>query len=180
MSNLVVAPYSTPLPELLESRRDELRDVFEPAAIRVQHIGSTAVPGLAAKPVIDILFRAPSPRSIRARIDALTARDCHYVPAYERELPTRLYLVRTAELRDRHAALKLRLAQAHPQDESACIAAKDPLIRGVFDAVRRALPAPCAPQNRPPRQARHQSPGHERPCAEPHPGAVACAAGQRS
>ncbi|WP_327006486.1 GrpB family protein [Dactylosporangium sp. NBC_01737] len=35
--------------------RDELADALGPVALRIEHIGSTAVPGLAAKNVIDIL-----------------------------------------------------------------------------------------------------------------------------
>jgi len=34
--------------------RDRLRDAIGPAAVRIEHVGSTAVPGIAAKPVIDV------------------------------------------------------------------------------------------------------------------------------
>jgi GrpB-like predicted nucleotidyltransferase (UPF0157 family) len=38
------------------SLRDRIRAAVGPVAIDVEHIGSTAVPGLAAKPIIDILL----------------------------------------------------------------------------------------------------------------------------
>lgn len=49
-----------------------VRDALGAAAIRIEHIGSTSIPGLAAKPVIDILSTCPpwSPevaRSLRLR-----------------------------------------------------------------------------------------------------------------
>ena len=133
--------------------------------MQVEHIGSTAVPGLAAKPVIDSLPGAPSLGAVEARIDALSTCGYRYVPEHERELPARRYFVRTAELRvhlhgvelgsplrrdrlafraalradaelrDRYAALKLRLAQAHAQDKSAYTVAKGPFI-GLFLAAR--------------------------------------------
>jgi len=37
-------------------------------AIRIEHIGSTAVPGLAAKPTIDMLVEVPEGADIKARI----------------------------------------------------------------------------------------------------------------
>ena len=39
---------------MFEVEADEIRRVFRELALRVEHVGSTAVPGLAAKPVIDI------------------------------------------------------------------------------------------------------------------------------
>ncbi len=38
-----------------------IRDALGEAARRVEHIGSTAVPGLAAKPIIDILLVVDEP-----------------------------------------------------------------------------------------------------------------------
>lgn len=38
-----------------EEEAKRIQDIFGPDAIEIQHIGSTAVPGLAAKPTIDML-----------------------------------------------------------------------------------------------------------------------------
>ena len=37
-----------------------VRDLVGPHVGRIEHFGSTAVPGLAAKPVIDMLIQVPS------------------------------------------------------------------------------------------------------------------------
>jgi GrpB-like predicted nucleotidyltransferase (UPF0157 family) len=49
-----IVPYSAAWPLAFESEAAELRRALGALAIRIDHVGSTAVPGLAAKPVIDI------------------------------------------------------------------------------------------------------------------------------
>jgi GrpB-like predicted nucleotidyltransferase (UPF0157 family) len=40
---------------LFEDERESIRQALGPLAISIEHVGSTAVPGMRAKPVIDIL-----------------------------------------------------------------------------------------------------------------------------
>jgi GrpB-like predicted nucleotidyltransferase (UPF0157 family) len=49
-----IVPYDPRWPREFEAERDRIHAVFGSRAIRIDHNGSTAVPGLAAKPVIDI------------------------------------------------------------------------------------------------------------------------------
>ncbi|MEM1321127.1 MAG: GrpB family protein [Bacteroidota bacterium] len=51
---MLLQPYDTQWPADFESICIILRQTLEGYAIRIEHIGSTAVPGLAAKPIIDI------------------------------------------------------------------------------------------------------------------------------
>jgi GrpB-like predicted nucleotidyltransferase (UPF0157 family) len=51
---VVVAPYQSQWVSDFAQIAGRIRDVINDAAIRIDHIGSTAVPGLAAKDVIDI------------------------------------------------------------------------------------------------------------------------------
>ena len=51
-----IAAYDPRWPELFRRERDRIRAALGQQALRVEHAGSTAVPGLAAKPVIDILL----------------------------------------------------------------------------------------------------------------------------
>lgn len=48
-----------------------LTDAFGPRAVRVSHIGSTAVPGLLAKPTVDILLEVRGGADVRAIREAL-------------------------------------------------------------------------------------------------------------
>jgi GrpB-like predicted nucleotidyltransferase (UPF0157 family) len=52
---LELVDYDDSWPARFGYYRDELADALGPVALRIEHIGSTAVPGLAAKNVIDIL-----------------------------------------------------------------------------------------------------------------------------
>ncbi len=49
-----IVEYRPEWPERFARERDRLAFALGPTAVRIDHIGSTAVPGLAAKPVIDI------------------------------------------------------------------------------------------------------------------------------
>src|SRR5690349_14604269 len=46
----------------------------------IEHVGSTAVPGLRAKPIIDIMAGVKSLDTSRGAIELLTALDYHYWP----------------------------------------------------------------------------------------------------
>jgi GrpB-like predicted nucleotidyltransferase (UPF0157 family) len=50
-----IQPYDLAWPALFAIERTRLLDLFSDSFVAIEHIGSTAVPGLAAKPVIDIL-----------------------------------------------------------------------------------------------------------------------------
>jgi GrpB-like predicted nucleotidyltransferase (UPF0157 family) len=63
---VVVAEYDPEWPTLYERERKRIEHALGSAALRIEHIGSTSVPGLAAKPVIDIvLVVADSSREAR-------------------------------------------------------------------------------------------------------------------
>jgi GrpB-like predicted nucleotidyltransferase (UPF0157 family) len=51
---IVISEYDPSWPALFEEEARRLRAAFGSAALHVEHVGSTSVPGLAAKPVIDI------------------------------------------------------------------------------------------------------------------------------
>jgi GrpB-like predicted nucleotidyltransferase (UPF0157 family) len=62
-----------------------------PAAAIIEHIGSTAVPGLAAKPVIDILIGLPDFDLADELVPRIVSMAYEYVPQYETELPLRRF-----------------------------------------------------------------------------------------
>jgi len=69
-----LADYDSAWPELYLREEEKIRGALGDGAIRIEHAGSTSVPGLAAKPVIDVLLEV-----------ADTTDEASYVPALEAE-----------------------------------------------------------------------------------------------
>jgi GrpB-like predicted nucleotidyltransferase (UPF0157 family) len=92
---VVVLPYAASWAASFQALREELLAAWPPAGVAVEHIGSTSVPGLVAKPVIDVLLGAASLAEIESRIPALAALGYEYIAKYEREIPLRRYFVGT-------------------------------------------------------------------------------------
>ena len=53
--NIEVVPYSPEWPEMFASEAELIKQALGNNCITIHHIGSTSVPGLSAKPIIDIL-----------------------------------------------------------------------------------------------------------------------------
>ncbi|EQD82430.1 hypothetical protein N599_30655, partial [Saccharopolyspora erythraea D] len=69
---VTLVDYDPRWPELFRREADRVRGALGEAALRVEHVGSTSVPGLCAKPVIDMLL-----------VVADSADEPSYVPALE-------------------------------------------------------------------------------------------------
>jgi GrpB-like predicted nucleotidyltransferase (UPF0157 family) len=82
-------------PALFDMERVRLAAIFGADATAIEHIGSTAVPGLGAKPVIDVLLGAPSLEAVERHIPELEAEGYRYVPELEMAVPSRRYFVKT-------------------------------------------------------------------------------------
>ena len=59
-TEVVMAEYDPRWPGMFLAERSLIKTVFPDLPVAVEHIGSTAVPNLAAKPIIDIVLGAES------------------------------------------------------------------------------------------------------------------------
>jgi GrpB-like predicted nucleotidyltransferase (UPF0157 family) len=96
MPEVTLSPYDSGWPEVFCAVRSELLAVFADANVCIEHIGSTSVPGLSAKPVIDVLLGARSLTDIETRIPALAEAGYAYRPHYEQQIPDRRYFVKAS------------------------------------------------------------------------------------
>jgi GrpB-like predicted nucleotidyltransferase (UPF0157 family) len=67
---IVIAPYDPAWPTLFRAEAERIRGAFRNLGLRIEHVGSTSVPGLAAKPVIGIQVSVESlePRELHGRL----------------------------------------------------------------------------------------------------------------
>lgn len=155
-----VVAYEPVWPELFAAEAQRLHGVLGSALpLEIEHMGSTAVPGLAAKPVLDMMAGYPAGARVEPYIEALVRAG--YVHRGEREIPGREFFRRgnprayhvhmvlrdgsfwrdhlafrdalraQPSIRDAYAALKLDLARRHPRDREAYGDGKTAFIRAV-------------------------------------------------
>src|SRR5918911_5008403 len=68
-----IVDYDPAWPEKFETHARVIAGALGRAALRIEHIGSTSVPGLAAKPIIDVLVVVPDSADESAYLPQLEA-----------------------------------------------------------------------------------------------------------
>jgi GrpB-like predicted nucleotidyltransferase (UPF0157 family) len=78
---VVIIPYDPDWPRRFETERALLEDVLASwLEGGIHHIGSTAVPGLAAKPILDMMAGVHDLKKARGAFAPLLAHSYHYTP----------------------------------------------------------------------------------------------------
>jgi XTP/dITP diphosphohydrolase len=108
---------------------------------RIEHIGSTAVPGLPAKPIIDLIAETPSFDRIEEIARSLRPSGWHYVPPELDQRPDRRFFIKV-ENDKRAVHLQFLLPGSTKRDEQ--IRFRDRLIldgslRNEYAALKRSL-----------------------------------------
>jgi GrpB-like predicted nucleotidyltransferase (UPF0157 family) len=67
-----IRDYDPAWPALYEREEARIRSILGERVVRIEHVGSTSVPGLPAKPIVDVALEAPD-----------SADEASYVPALE-------------------------------------------------------------------------------------------------
>lgn len=164
---VTIVPYDPEWPLRFAEEVTVLEAVFAGSRAAIEHIGSTSVMGLGAKPIIDIMIGLERLADGETRIAALEALDYEYVPEYESEMPDRRYfrkprrgprayhvhcVVKGSPFWIRHLAFRNHL-RAHPESARAYeelkrslavrlakdeyTDAKSPFIEGILATVIR-------------------------------------------
>lgn len=161
---IVVDDYDDRWAALFEELARPLRGAIADLEADVDHVGSTSVPGLAAKPIIDIDVAVHAASDVPGAIERLRAlgyvyqgdkgiRGRHaflwppravrhhvYVvvrgsPPHTDHLAFRDYLRAHPEVGTEYAELKRRVARRHPEDQLAYTEAKDDFVANVLRAA---------------------------------------------
>lgn len=165
---VVIREYDSEWPRLFEEEKAAILDAIGHVVAAIEHVGSTAVPGLAAKPIIDIMVGVRRLADAQQCIVPLQRIGYEYVPEFEVSLPERRYFrkgsprthhLHTVEVGsdfwERHLLFRDHL-RAHPEaakaygelkrdlavrygaDREAYTEAKTPFIRAAEDLARRS------------------------------------------
>lgn len=120
-----LVPYRTSWSELFEAEAHAFRAQFGALALRIEHVGSTAVPGLAAKPIIDIQVSVASLTPLAPHAAALGRLGYAHVALgeFDKVYP---YFVKPAEWPSTH---HVHLCEAGGEQEARHIAFRDYLRR---------------------------------------------------
>ena len=162
---VIIEPYDSAWPKRFESERLLLAPVLAPWLVGpIEHVGSTAVPGLPAKPVIDIMAAVADLPSSLPAIEALKPLSyCYFEyradvmhwfckpsdlerthhlhlapidsPLWRDRLAFRDRLRADAATHRSYTELKLTLASKYRGDREAYTEAKTEFIRNVLDAI---------------------------------------------
>ena len=163
-SPIVIADYDEGWPARFAQVAQPVRDAVADLGAEVEHVGSTSVPGLAAKPVIDVDVVVRSPDDVAAAIQRL--RSLGYVYQGDKGVrgreaflwppdaePHHLYVVvagsqphrdhvrfrdylrQHPEVANDYAALKRSLASEHRDDRLGYTDAKSEFVAGVLRAA---------------------------------------------
>lgn len=161
MHTIVVTDHDPAWLRVFDRLRDQVWPAVRDLALSIEHVGSTSVPGLAAKPVIDMDIIVPSAAEVSVAIERLagigyihrgdlgvTGRHAfaqpdglprHHLylcpadsPALRNHLALRDHLRSHPEAAREYGALKKRLATAFPLDIDAYVDGKTDFILSIL------------------------------------------------
>lgn len=132
---VIVVPYDQEWPRLFAELGARLRAELGPVALRIDHIGSTSVPGLDAKPIIDVQISVASFEPLEAYREPLAragfihrADNPELTKRYFRETPgerrTHIHVREAGSWAQQFALLFRDYIRTHPQDAQAYVAEK--------------------------------------------------------
>lgn len=149
--------------ERFEREAERIEDSVGDTVVRIEHVGSTSVPELPAKPIIDIGITISNTCCIRDQIESLESngyqfgaeRDdwlqfhrwdngqqfnigvcSHASDRWRRSLVFREYLRDHPDARDEYAAVKHEAAAEYPRDAPAYNDAKSATIKAIVHRAR--------------------------------------------
>jgi GrpB-like predicted nucleotidyltransferase (UPF0157 family) len=143
-----VVPHDPNWSKLFRVEADQVAVVLGREVVAIHHIGSTAIPGISAKPIIDILVEVydiekidefdeeigiPGRRFFIKGDDSTRTHHVHVFqtgdPEVERHLNFRDYMIAHPEVAQAYSRLKEELARKFPEDIKGYIEGKDGFIK---------------------------------------------------
>jgi GrpB-like predicted nucleotidyltransferase (UPF0157 family) len=159
-----LAPYTNHWQRLFEEEKVRIQTAIGRWVLDIQHVGSTAIPGIVAKPILDIGVAVESFEKASVCIEPMERLGYEYrgengIPRrhffvmgdprthhvhvneilgrdWENQIFFRDYLILHPEFAKQYTTLKLRLAERFPTDREAYLEGKAPFIERVLRLAR--------------------------------------------
>lgn len=105
---VIIVAYDPRWPTIYSREKDQILGAVGNKVVAIEHVGSTAIPRLGAKPIIDIMVAVRQLSDAKECIGPLRSIGYEYVPEYEKELPERRYFRKGPEgVRNKHFHLHM-------------------------------------------------------------------------
>ncbi len=101
-SPVVIVPYDPQWPGLFKDEKARIARLNGIREVTIEHIGSTAVPGLGAKPILDIMIGVRTLFIADECIKPLESIGYRYVPEFEASIPERRFLWKGTQAKRTH------------------------------------------------------------------------------
>lgn len=99
---VTIVEYDEAWAQLFAAEKAMLQQVVGDPAVEIEHMGSTSVAGLAAKPVIDILIGLGDFSMADSLVPKIAATGYEYIKEFEVEMPYRRYFTKPHRGADTH------------------------------------------------------------------------------
>lgn len=128
-----IVDYDTAWPAAAQAELRRIKDALGEVAVRLDHVGSTAVPGLAAKPVLDLQLAVEAVERRERYVEPLEELGYLFVPAPES--PDHHFFAKPPERPRTH---HLHVCEAGGEHELRHVAVRDFLCAHPDEAARYA------------------------------------------
>lgn len=153
-----LVPYTPEWKQLYEMEKVSLQDRLDAYILDIQHVGSTSIPGMLAKPIVDIAIAIADFEEARVCIPLMEELEYEYkgefgIPhrhyfvkgdprtfhvhmseidslEWENTILFRDYLCQHTDIAKEYAQLKISLALKYPQDRTAYMEGKTAFVEG--------------------------------------------------
>jgi GrpB-like predicted nucleotidyltransferase (UPF0157 family) len=168
-----VIAYDARWPDVFQQTAAEIRALVGDAVLAIEHVGSTAVPGLSAKPILDVLVGVADFEAALDLVPRLATLGFEFRP--DEDIPDRHYFRKLAgsrrthhlslaepgsrhyrrtvvfrdalredpECRTAYDRLKLELAVQFPEDRERYLDGKTAFVLGILDSVGKVPSRAC-------------------------------------
>lgn len=159
--------YNEKWKESFEEQKKILKEIFKDDALKIEHVGSTSIPGLKSKPIIDIALAVIELDVALKYVEELEKHEynfrrdagvkgryffakgpedsrTHYLHVeqidslnWENHILYKKYLLENPKVVKEYEKLKVNLAKKYPNDRKSYTAGKNDFIQNVLEKARR-------------------------------------------